>query len=151
MIQVRLLNIGKMNLRNKIITLFIFACSLVHAQSEYPKTMISEKDTLIVFTLEQARKITEINEEKKYCLQQNDILEKEIVQKDTIINSLEKKVNDLGTIETKYQKIIKEKNELKDICESEKQSLNKEVRKQKTHKWIAISGGIVLAVIGIIL
>ena len=151
MIQVRLLTIGKMNLRNKILVLFIFAYSLGYAQTEYPKTMISDKDTLIVFTLEQARKITEINEDKNYCVQQKEILQKEIVQKDTIIVSLEKKVSDLGTIETKYQDIVKEKNELKDICESEKQSLNKEVRKQKTHKWIAISGGIVLAFIGIIL
>ena len=79
------------------------------------------------------------------------LLELEINQKDTIINHLEGKLSEFNIIEDKYKEIIKGKDDLQDICEQEKNILNKEIKRQKRHKWIAIISGVTVGIVAIIL
>ena len=75
----RLLNIGKMNLKNKITLLFLGFLMCISAQkNDYPQSIIITGDTIIAFTREQALRITQINEEKKS-------FKRIIINKDSII------------------------------------------------------------------
>lgn len=139
-----------MFLRIKLIMTFI-VISLNSFSQEYPKSIIIENDTVLVFTIEQAREITKRDVEREYCINEREILEIQLSEKDTIIKSLENKVFTLEGIEQKYIVIIKEKDELKKICEGEKKELNDEISRQKRHKWFAIAGGFILALAGILL
>jgi ribosomal protein S6 len=52
-----------------------------------------------------------------------------------IISNLENEI-------IQHKKNIEDKDKLIGVCEDEKKSLTKEIRKQKRGKWIAIIGGI---------
>ena len=130
--------------------LFLFVPYITFSQ-QYPKTSVIDEDTVLIFSQEQANKIAQWNEERKYCKENSILLEIEINQKDTIINSLEGKLNEFNIIEDKYKEIIKGKDDLQDICEQEKNILNKEIKRQKRHKWIAIISGVTVGIVAIIL
>ena len=136
---------------NYLISFLIFISPCVTFSQEYPKTSVIDEDTVLIFSQEQANKIAIWNEERKYCVENSDLLKLEINQKDTIIYSLEGKLYEFSIIEDKYKNIIKSKDDLKNICEQEKKILNKEIKRQKRHKFIAIIGGITVGIIAIIL
>ena len=72
--------IGKMKLSNLFVFVFFFnltAFSQVK-KSEYPKVVVYDQDTVIIFTIKQGKQLGVINEEKKECLENNEILSKEI-------------------------------------------------------------------------
>jgi Lhr-like helicase len=117
---------------------------------EYPKTSVIGKDTVLIFSQDQAKKIAQWNEERKYCIENEELLELLIKEKDTIIKHLSKQVEDFTIVEERYKDIIKGKDDLQEICEQEKKIIHKEVKRQKRHKWIAIVSGIALGVIAII-
>ena len=141
------LTIGKMNY---IISLLILIMSCSIYGQEYPKTSVIGKDTVLIFSQEQAKKIAQWNEERKYCIENEELLELLIKEKDTIIKHLSKQVEDFTIVEERYKDIIKGKDDLQEICEQEKKIIHKEVKRQKRHKWIAIVSGIALGVIAII-
>jgi predicted RNase H-like nuclease (RuvC/YqgF family) len=100
---------------------------------------------LVCFTIEQSKQIAVWNEQRKECLElrKNDNqkigeLQNVINQQTGLITNLE---NETGLLNAN----IKDKDALIQICEDEKKSLKKEVRKQKVGKWIAIVGGVVLS------
>jgi hypothetical protein len=124
--------------------IFVFAIQLCYAQTikTYPSIILLEKDTLVCFTTEQAKQMGVWNEERKECveLRKNDNqkiseLEKIKTTQTGIISNLEKEI-------VQHKKNFEDKNSLLLICEDEKSSLKKEIRKQKTGKWIAIISGI---------
>jgi DNA repair exonuclease SbcCD ATPase subunit len=125
------------------------SCS-VYGQ-EYPKTSVIAEDTVLIFSQDQAKKIAQWNEERKYCIENEELLELLIQEKDTIIKHLSKQVEDFTIVEDRYKDIIKVKDDLQEICEQEKKIVHKEVKRQKRHKWVAIISGISLGVIAIIL
>lgn len=135
---------------NYIISLLILIMSCSIYGQEYPKTSVIGKDTVLIFSQEQAKKIAQWNEERKYCIENEELLELLIKEKDTIIKHLSKQVEDFTIVEERYKDIIKGKDDLQEICEQEKKIIHKEVKRQKRHKWIAIVSGIALGVIAII-
>jgi hypothetical protein len=134
------------NLINTI--LFVFALQFCYAQkikTKYPSIIVLSKDTLVCFTIEQSKQIAVWNEQRKECLElrKNDNqkigeLQNVINQQTGLITNLE---NETGLLNAN----IKDKDALIQICEDEKKSLKKEVRKQKIGKWIGITGGVVLS------
>ena len=66
--------------------------------NKYPKVEIIESDTVIVFDLDQGRKLAIINESKKRLEELNAIQNKELTEKDSIIYNQ-------SVIVTKYVKI----------------------------------------------
>lgn len=124
--------------------LFVFALQLCYAQTKtkYPSVIVLEKDTLVCFTTEQCKQMGVWNEQRKECveLRKNDNqkineLEKITITQTGIISNLENEI-------VQHKKNFEDKNSLLLICEDEKKSLTKEIRKQKRGKWIAILGGI---------
>jgi Zn-dependent oligopeptidase len=132
-------------MKNLIKTMiFVFAIQLCYSQTikTYPSVIILQKDTLVCFTTEQSKQIAVWNEQRKECveLSKNDNQKISELQKITttqigIISNLE---NDI----IQHKKNIEDKDKLIGVCEDEKKSLTKEIRKQKRGKWIAIIGGI---------
>lgn len=134
--------IGKMNLRSKLTTIFLGFVLCVSAQkNNYPQSIIFKGDSVIVFSREQALRITEINEENKSN-------KKLIHNKDSIIG-----INNemLSICDSTYKSTLNLYNEcnslikLKDYqlnsyIENEKK-LKEEIEKQKKHKTYAIIGG----------
>ncbi len=127
---------------------FVFALQFCYAQkikTKYPSVIILHKDTLVCFTTEQSKQVAVWNEERKECveLSKNDSqkikeLENIVTQQKGLISNLEK---EKGLLKANLQ----DKDALIMICEEEKKSIKKEVRKQKVGKWIAIVGGVALS------
>jgi septal ring factor EnvC (AmiA/AmiB activator) len=124
--------------------IFVFALQLSYAQTikTYPSIIVLEKDTLVCFTTEQSKQIAVWNEQRKECveLRKNDNqkisgLEKITTTQTGIISNLENEI-------IQHKKNLEDKDKLIGVCEDEKKSLTKEIRKQKRGKWIAIISGV---------
>jgi Zn-dependent oligopeptidase len=132
-------------MKNLIKTMiFVFAIQLCYSQTikTYPSVIVLQKDTLVCFTTEQSKQIAVWNEQRKECIElsKNDNQKISELQKITttqigIISNLENEI-------IQHKKNIEDKDKLIGVCEDEKKSLTKEIRKQKRGKWIAIIGGI---------
>lgn len=135
--------IGKMKLSN-ICFLIVFFTSAAFSQVKttiYPKIIVYDKDTVILFSIDQAKKLAESNEDRKECFENNEILKKEIQQKDIIISQEQGKVKNYDKIVKDYNEIVKAKNDLQKLCNEEKGILTDEVNEKNRHKWYAIIGG----------
>jgi hypothetical protein len=132
-----------MKLSNLIVFVFFFNfIALSQAKkTEYPKVAVYEQDTVIMFTIKQGKQLGIINEEKKECLENNQVLNQEIKQKDVVIKEQKDKLKNYDTIVKDYNDIIKAKDDLKRTCETEKGILQDIVEKKERHKWYAIVGG----------
>lgn len=131
---------------NRVILLFlyVFITSVSFSQIDtikYPSVKVIDHDTVLIFSFEQGKKLAKINEERKMCDQLNQILQKDIVQKDIIIQLLESKNENLNGIQKRYDLILVEKDQLQVVCEGEKKLLTDEIKKQKRHKIIGIIVG----------
>lgn len=134
---------GKMKLSNLFVFVFFFnLCGIAQInKTEYPKVAVYEKDTVIMFTIKQGKQLGIINEEKKECLENNQILNQEIKQRDIVIKEQNDKLKNYDTIVKDYNDIVKAKDDLKKTCESEKTILQGIIEKKERHKWYAIVGG----------
>lgn len=112
--------------------------------SKYPSTQIIESDTVIIFDLEQGRKLAIINESKKHLEQLNDIQLKQLNEKDSIIINQNAIIIHSDKIKKAYNDIIIENKNLEKLCQDEKSILSQEIKKQKRYKWTAIISGITI-------
>ena len=112
--------------------------------SKYPSIQVIESDTVIIFDLEQGRKLAIINESKKHLEQLNEIQLKELNQKDSIIINQNAIIVHDDKIKKAYSDIIIENKKLEKLCQDEKSILMQEIKKQKRYKWTAIISGITL-------
>ena len=135
--------IGKMKLSN-ICFFVVFFTSAAFSQVKttiYPKVIVYDKDTVILFSIDQAKKLAENNEDRKECFENNEILKQEIQQKDIIISQEQGKVKNYDKIVKDHNDIVKAKDDLQKLCKEEKEILSDEVNKKNRHKWYAIIGG----------
>lgn len=150
MIQNKLNTIGKTNLIDKIkagCLLLVFLLPLISYGQKYPLVKFDGKDTLLIFTIVQGKKLIAQNEERLKDKQIISLNVGQIRQQDTIIASQNTKINNLLLMNTKYVDIIKQKDDLSSICEAEKSMLDKEIKRQKRQKWIAIIGGAIASIL----
>jgi hypothetical protein len=110
--------------------------------SKYPSIQVIESDTVIIFDLEQGRKLAIINESKKHLEQLNQIQLKELNEKDSIIINQNAIIVHDDKIKKAYTDIIIENKKLEKLCQDEKSILMQEIKKQKRYKWTAIISGI---------
>lgn len=132
---------------NRYVMLFyaVFLASLAFSQrnaTEYPSIELKGADTVIVFKIEQGRKLALQNEERKKLIKLNDIQNKELIQKDSVIHYQQNVIDTYKSIETAQQVIIKEKSRQITMCDDEKVLIQDELKKQKRYKWTAIISGI---------
>jgi hypothetical protein len=110
--------------------------------SKYPSIQVIESDTVIIFDLEQGRKLAIINESKKHLEQLNEIQLKELNEKDSIIINQNAIIVQNDKIKKAYNDVIIENKNLEKLCQDEKIILMQEINKQKRYKWTAIISGI---------
>lgn len=149
----KLKTIGKNNLINSIkvfCLLLFFVLPFLSYGQKYPLVKFDGKDTLIVFSIAQGKQLIAQNEERLKDKQLILLNVAQISQQDTIIASQDKQINNLLLINTNYVNIIKQKDDLISIGETEKKILEKEVKRQKRQKVIAIIGGSVVSILSIV-
>lgn len=147
----KLLIIGKMNLRNKLAIIFLgFGFCLTAQKNNYPQSIIFKGDTVIVFSKEQAIRITEINEENNTCHQV-------LLMKDTIIQMNKKMLSDCDDIYKKtlymndlHKSIIKDKDTLINGYVMNENKLKDDLEEQKKWKNYSLIGNAVLFVLSYI-
>ena len=145
--------IGKNNLINSIkgfCLLLFFVLPFLSYGQKYPLVKFDGKDTLIVFSIAQGKQLIAQNEERLKDKQLILLNVAQISQQDTIIASQDTQINNLLLINTNYVNIIKQKDDLISISETEKKILEKEVKRQKRQKVIAIIGGSVVSILSIV-
>jgi hypothetical protein len=108
------------------------------------------KDTLLIFSIAQGKRLIAQNEERLKDKELISLNMAQISQQDTIIASQDIKIKNLLLMNTNYVIIIKQKDDLISISETEKKILNKEIKRQKRQKIIAIIGGAIASILFII-
>lgn len=129
------------------IILFVFIVNVAYSQNKYPIVTIIKNDTLICFTIEQSRQITIWNEERKECAELQKVDREKVIELEGINKKQLVIISNLETEINQHKATITDKNNLLKLCDEEKNSLKKEVRKQKTGKVLSIIGGVVLSVL----
>jgi hypothetical protein len=133
------------NLNNK---LFCFLCIFVslnafsQSNGTYPKIEVINEDTVIVFDIEQGKKLAIINETKKKLEQLNNLQGLELETKDSIINVQNEIIVKLQEVDKSNKIIIEEKNKVEQVYKEENKLYSDEIKKQKRYKWLAIISGI---------
>ena len=139
-----------MNLNKHIALIYaVFIASLAFSQHnvvEYPSIELKGSDTVIMFKIEQGRKLALFNEERKKLIKLNDIQNKELIQKDSVIAYQQNVIDNYLLIEKAQMVIINEKSKQISMCDNEKVLINDELKKQKRYKWTAIISGITINV-----
>ena len=134
------------NLNKYAIALYaVFFASLAFSQrnsTEYPSIELKGVDTVIVFKIEQGRKLAQQNEERKKLIKLNDIQNKELIQKDSVIVYQQNVIDNYILIEKAQKVIINEKSKQISMCDDEKVLIEDELKKQKRYKWTAIISGV---------
>lgn len=131
-------------IKHKCLFFAIFLASGAFSQREinkYPSIELRDQDTVIIFKIEQGRKLALFNEERKKLLKVNSILEDQISVKDSIILHQGNVINTYVSIESAQQIIIDQKNKQLELSDSQNQIINTELKKQKRYKLIAIISG----------
>jgi 1-aminocyclopropane-1-carboxylate deaminase/D-cysteine desulfhydrase-like pyridoxal-dependent ACC family enzyme len=105
---------------------------------------IIDVDTVIIFDLDQGRKLAIVNESKKRLEQLNEIQSKELLEKDTIISNQNAIIVHYEKIEKAYGAILDENKKLEQLCQDEKKILTDEIKQQKRYKWTAIISAITI-------
>ena len=127
---------------------FVFALQFCYAQkikTKYPSVIVLNKDTLVCFTTEQSKQIAVWNEERKECVELTKNDSQKIKELENIINQQKGLISNLEKEKGLLKANLQDKDALFMICEEEKKSIKKEVKKQKVGKWIAIVGGVALS------
>lgn len=132
---------------NKLIFAFFMVFNGLRAFSqhnvvEYPLIEQRGLDTIIVFKLEQGRKMAIFNEERKKMQKVVELQNLEIIQRDSVINHQSAIINNYELVDQANQVIINEKSNQISARDSQLNLANKEIKKQKRHKWFAIISGV---------
>lgn len=120
-----------------------------HQAIKYPLIELKGADTVIIFKIEQGRKLALYNEERKKLQHVVEIQDKQLQQKDSIVLHQSNIIATYKSIDTAQLIIIDEKSKQIELCDAQKGILNQELKKQKRYTWTAIISGITLNIITI--
>lgn len=126
---------------NKLLVVIIILLSCSAYSQTYPKLVVIEKDSCIVFTLEQSKTMIEWDIRYNECRTNLELTSNESALKDSIISTQQVQLEEYQKIDSTYQLLNQENEELREILEEERKLLNKEIRRQKRHKWFVGIGG----------
>lgn len=137
--------IGKMNLmRNNLI--FLVLCGFftpfnITAQ-KYPKTLVISQDTLVCFSVKQAKQLALINEENKMLKQTLSITDEQLVKLHEINTTQSEIIENTNKIELKYKELLNTYEVEKKTNDRIKSMLQRKVIKQTIYKYLAIGAGV---------
>ena len=145
--QKNLKNTGGMNSKTKLLIASLFCSMISFSQTRpmelnYPVVKVINKDSVIIFTLDQGRTLAKKNETVKKLEIDARIMESQISLKDSIISFQQNQINDYRSVQIAYDVIMKEMKHQQKVCSDEREFLNKEIKRQRRHKNIAILSGV---------
>jgi hypothetical protein len=144
-------DIGKRYFLNSTFLLFAISISFtsfaqrkkkVMIQVQYPVVRVIEKDSVMIFTLEQTKELAKINEERLKLLSNVRITNSQLKFKDSIIRMQETQIFDLKLVKFDYDEIVKQMQRQQKAFIDEKAILNREVKRQRRQKYASIGSGI---------
>ena len=112
---------------------FIISYGVVFSQ-DYPKVLVIENDTCLIFTMEQARQLTEWDLLYERCSIKSKLDSSEIAFKDSIISIQESKLSSYKKMEANYNLIIIKNNDIKQLYIEEKNILSSQLKKERRKK-----------------
>jgi cell shape-determining protein MreC len=107
----------------------------------YPKIVMYQSDTVLAFTLKQARQLSVFNEERKECLDIRKDLENQLKEFDRINDEQKGQLVNLEKVKKDYDEVVKAINENNSLCEDEKKILKNQRNDQIKYKWFSIGAG----------
>ena len=129
-----------------IVLLGVFLTPNAFSQSDStndPKVSLYEPDTVLIFSIQQGKKLSFINETMKTCIAEKSILDNQLFEKDNIIRIQAEQLANFDSIVANYDTIVLESNNLLKICEDEKVVLHLDVKRLRRQKFFAmLIGGI---------
>jgi hypothetical protein len=126
-----------------VLTFIITFWGLQSYSQKFPKSIIIENDSCIVFTLNQSKKMIQWDIQKNYCETELDIAQAEISLKDSVIENQSNQINEFKGIESSYEEIIIENDLIRNVFNQEREILQKELKKERRRKWLSSTLGIV--------
>jgi len=131
-----------MKLNNILKLIFYILISFNAFSQKYPSISVINSDTVMIFNIDQAKKIALIIEDKKKLYKLNVINENELLKKDSIITMQYNQIVNCNKILTKYNTIIVEKEKSKKLLDMQCDLYSKEIKRLSRQKWIAIISGV---------
>jgi hypothetical protein len=128
---------------SKLLLILCFVSANSVFSQNYPRTIVLGQDTCIVFSVEQGKQLIIWDLQHQQCKQENEVLINEISLKDSIINNSSEIIKQYDEITILYNEQKKEVANLMSLSEKEKQLLEKQLRKEKTKRFISTTIGIV--------
>jgi hypothetical protein len=128
----------------RLSSIFIFmflTFNLIGQVEPYPKVIVHNSDTVLGFTLAQARKLSVFNEERKECLDLKSDLESQIKELERVKTENEKQLANMDKVKKDYDDILVAMKENKALCEDEKKIIETQRDDQIENKWFAIGTG----------
>lgn len=123
--------------------IFIFLTFNLIAQTDpYPKVIVHNSDTVLAFTLAQARKLSVFNEERKECLDLKSDLESQIKELEKVKQEQDKQLLNMDKVQKDYNDILVAVKDNKALCDSEKKILETQRDDQIKYKRFSIGVGI---------
>lgn len=129
-----------MRLSSFIIFIFL-TFNLIGQIEPYPKVIVHNSDTVLAFTLLQARRLSVFNEERKECLDIKTDLEAQIKELERVKKENEKQLLNMDKVQKDYNDILSAVKENKSLCESEKKIIENQRDDQIKYKWFSIGVG----------
>lgn len=126
---------------SSLIVFLILGFFSIAQKEPYPKVVIYETDTVLAFTLKQARQLSVFNEERKECLDIKSDLEGQIKEFQRVNSEQKGQLANLEKIKKDYDDVVKATNENKSLCETEKGILKSQRNDQIKYKWFSIGVG----------
>lgn len=137
--------IGKMNLmRSNLIFLVLcgFFTSFNTTAQKYPKTLVISQDTLVCFSVKQAKQLALINEENKMLKQTLSITNEQLVKLNEINTTQNEIIENTNKIELRYKELLNTYEVEKKTNDRIKSMLQRKVVKQTIYKYISIGAGV---------
>ena len=138
-------------IRLKITFIFFIISYGVAFSQDYPKVLVIENDTCLIFTMEQARQLTEWDLLYERCSIKSKLDSSEIAFKDSIISIQESKLSNYKNMEANYNYIIIKNNDIKQLYIEEKNiiegQLKKERRKKVINSVLGIAGTAIMTIL----
>lgn len=123
--------------------IFIFLTfNLIGQTDPYPKVIVHNSDTVLAFTLAQARKLSVFNEERKECLDLKSDLESQIKELEKVKQEQDKQLLNMDKVQKDYNDILVAVKDNKALCDSEKKILETQRDDQIKYKRFSIGVGI---------
>lgn len=122
--------------------LFLTFGAFSQSNNTFPSIEVIGRDTVIIFTLTQGKKLAIINESNKECLLISEIQSEQLISKDSIIQLLERKESNYKAIISNNQLINQSNEAIINAFQEQEKILKKQLKSQIRMKVASLFVGV---------